>query len=220
MIKSLISKVADIFKKKDASSPQVQLMDPATIYFSLPTINDTLPANDPNFKSTGDHLSLHEDDWRQVEAVSLDWEQQIKKEIESVERILNQNSTSGESRAFKDIHVRKLIGHPLAVPWEDFLKTVGVEEQNTSGLSVGWEAGLVPGGFSIQIGNLTVYGLKDETLIHALCLHGCGSSGLNQAETKSFVNFLIKHDLAIVDWPAAEMVHDQRALVQFLEKKS
>jgi hypothetical protein len=217
MVKKLTAWVTSLFKKKDESSHQVQMVDPMTIHFSLPTINDTLPPNVDASKTTGHHLRIHEDDWRQVEAVSMDWEHQIEEEIESVKRILIQNSNPEDCRAYKSIHVRKLITQPLAVPWEDFLTKIGICEQNISRLSVGSEAGSVRGGFSIQFRDLYVYGQTDQSSIQALCLHRNGRSGLSKAEAENFAAFLVDHNLALIDWSEAEVIHDQPALVQFLQ---
>jgi hypothetical protein len=116
-MKRLFTAIASALGFSVAAGTEPKTGDPKTVYFSLATINDALPTIDTTAKPSERDLVIHEDDWRQFEAVARSFEAEIKEEIAGVQRIFKEKSKpSGEYRIFTEIHVRKRIVRPLPTP--------------------------------------------------------------------------------------------------------
>ena len=134
-MKRFIAAITSALGLTASAAPETKMVDPKTIYFSLATLNDALPAVDPSTKQTAKDLVIHEDDWRQFEAIARTFDAQIGAEIPDVQRIFKEKSKmSGEYRIFSDVHVRKRIGHPLSTPivWTELLTASGIKESSMS----------------------------------------------------------------------------------------
>jgi hypothetical protein len=56
---------------------ETKLVDPKSILFSTSTLNDALPTYASNASPSQKSLQIHEDDWRQFEAISTKFEAAI-----------------------------------------------------------------------------------------------------------------------------------------------
>lgn len=198
------------------------MVDPKTIYFSLATLNDALPSVDPSTKPTAKDLVIHEDDWRQFEAIARTFDAQIGAEIADVQRIFKEKSKmSGEYRVFSDVHVRKRIGHPLSTPivWTELLTASGIRESSVSRVGFRDGQGIVRGGFSFQLGQLTVFGIRDQDKVEILCFQSGSTPSLTDEDVQRFADFLEKCRVAIVHWPSATVLNDKPAILAFLKQK-
>jgi hypothetical protein len=87
----------------------IERIDPRKILFSLPTINDELPASDGP-PVDGSELVLQEDDWRQCELVVADLRAGIEKELSAIRGI---HASERAGVGFRKLHVRTEITTPL-----------------------------------------------------------------------------------------------------------
>lgn len=87
----------------------IERIDPKKILFSLPTINDELPASDGP-PVDGSEVVLAEDDWRQCELVVSDLRSEIERELEAIRKI-HESERAGVG--FRNLHVRTGVTAPL-----------------------------------------------------------------------------------------------------------
>lgn len=203
-------------------APETKSVGLNTIYFSLATLNDALPAVDPRIKPSGKDLVLHEDDWRQFETVSRTFDEQIGAEIADVKSIFKEHSKiSGEYRIFHKLHVRKRITHPLSTPigWTDLLAASGIKEASISRVGFRDAQGMVRGGFSFHVGQLTVFSIRDQGKVDTLCFQSGDTPSLTDNEAQRLADFLEKCRVVIVHWPSATVLNNKQALATFLKKK-
>ncbi len=221
-MKRLLAVITSALGLGASSAAETQMVDPNTIYFSIATLNDALPSVDPSNKPTEKDLVLHEDDWRQFEAVSRTFDEQIGAEIADVQRIFNEHSkVSGEYRIFSKIHIRKRIARPLSTPivWNDLLVASGIKEASVSGVGFRDGQGMVRGGFSFQIGQITVFGIRDQDTVAMLCFQSDSAPGMTDDEAQKFADFIEKCRVSIVHWPSTTVIKDKQAFVTFLKQR-
>lgn len=123
-MKRFLAALGALFGMKATAEPEVKMVDPKTLLYLLATISDALPATEPTPPQKTD-LILHEDDWRQFEAVSTSLRPQVDAEMADIRKIFSEHSVPlGEGRAFKKLHVRSRIPNPLAsaISWSEFLR--------------------------------------------------------------------------------------------------
>jgi hypothetical protein len=200
------------------AAPETKLVDPKTIYFSLATINDALPTSDATAKPHDTDLVLHEDDWRQFEAVSHAFDAEIKEEISGVQRIFKEKSKpSGEYRIFSEIHIRKLITRPLSPPinWNELLVACGVQPTKVSGVGLRSE-GLIKDGFSFRVGRLKLFGIRHGSSVDVLCFDLTRTPSLSESEAERLASFFEKSRVVVVHWPSATVLADKQALISYL----
>jgi hypothetical protein len=90
----------------------VQKIPPGEILFSLPTICDGIPGIAKGTSKLGkDVLELHEDDWRQVELISVTHLDEARSCLAKIERIYAEERMP--SGGFKKLHVRSELAAPI-----------------------------------------------------------------------------------------------------------
>jgi hypothetical protein len=179
---------------------QLASVDPRDILFSLPTLNDALPAVAAGTSKQGLRvLELHEDDWRQVELVSRGHAAAVAEELVHIRGILARPTGPG----FAQLHVRK---HPAA-PLSDTNITLAELERHWPGSEsydgVGFRgvAGLIEHGFAVDAGELQLYGQAEDGIVTTLGL----TSAL--AEPPPPLRQLMRaHALVLVAWCTARVV--------------
>ena len=167
----------------------IEMVDPKTILFSLPTIENTMPPLEPGDAA----CMMHEDDWRQHELVSSRFEPEIAAELADIRKVHEDR----EGMGFKTIHVRSRIPEPLGgrtITLADLTAALG--DPTREGVSLGGSA--VTGGFAFAIGDGHVYGREDGGLVREIGVdHGTDPSGL--------AAFARANQLVLVDWCAASV---------------
>jgi hypothetical protein len=100
-----------------ATAEETQQIDPATILFSTPTLNDSLPSEFlAESAVSGACIRTHEDNWRQFEFVSKKFQLQIDEELAAIDSIWRDHSKPiGEFHGFSDTHIRSAIPSPLGI---------------------------------------------------------------------------------------------------------
>jgi hypothetical protein len=145
----------------------VVTLDPKKILFSLPTIEDVLPARTPDGGDAA--LSLTPDDFRQVELVPASERAAIEAEFDAIRAVLSQHKQGG---GFTEIHVRKRIPEPLVghhITRAEVESAVGAKGRP---LGLRGQHGVVRGGFAIPHGDGMVYGVERDGALTLLGFHG------------------------------------------------
>ena len=135
---------------------RVEMVDPSTLLFSLPSICDSIPGiNDRPI--SGDEFLLAEDDWRQVELVSKDFSRDVDDEIVHIRKI---HENASAKVGWREIHVRSKIEFPIAcsLGLADLANALTVSSAPT-GLAYHGAASGIADGFSFRADGLTIYGV-------------------------------------------------------------
>ncbi|MBK1884031.1 hypothetical protein JIN85_16550 [Luteolibacter pohnpeiensis] len=217
-MKRFLTAIASALGLTAVAAPEIKMIDPKTIYFSLATINDTLPELDQVAERRETDFVLHEDDWRQFEAVSHAFDAEIKEEISGVQRIFSERSKpSGEYRIFSEIHIRKQITQPLPSPleWSELLAACRVPPASVARVGLQGQ-GLIKDGFSFRVGSLTLFGIRHDSKVEILCFDLTSTPSLSDAEAQRLASFFDKSHLVAVHWPSATVLAEKQALVSFL----
>ncbi len=182
------------------SKVEISTIDPNEILYSLPTVSNDF-AGLENATSLKNVLVLQEDDWRQFEFMSHNYETLIERELKSISDIYKNHR---EGLGFKEIHVRKMIKIPLANSklTINTIKSSFSIEKVYSGVAFNNAAATIVGGFAFfsksgwllwgqadDSGDVLVFNLTQTKESKVLEISG---------EIDSFTK---KNDLYLVDWP-------------------
>jgi hypothetical protein len=172
-------------------------MAPKDILYSLPTINDALPAVAEGSTKQGKRtFELHEDDWRQVELVARELGGVVEAQLASVRRIRAAHRGPG----FKELHVRTQPTSPLVERHLtlDALARALPGARPYDGVSFANAAGLVRDGFAYDAGDLQVYGVAPDGIITTLAVRPAEPAAHGRLDELAG-----EHALLVVDWCAA-----------------
>lgn len=197
-----------------------KMVDPRDVLFSLPTINDALPAIDVG-ASADNAFTIHEDDWRQFEVVSAEFRELIDAEFFDIHVIHARHSRKvGEFQAFSRMHVRNRIPSPVKNPlsWSGLLVAAGVSEKDVTPLALRDGGGVIRGGYSFRVGGLTVFGQRDSDSVYSLCFVPMGASEFGSERPEWLAKYLVKSDLFLIDWPGTSAL-DGQTLLKFLAQQ-
>lgn len=202
--------------KPVAVEPATQTVDPRTLLYSLATIENQWPATEESIPARPEDLVLHEDDWRQFEAVSTNFADVVAAELEDIRRFHSEKSTplklpQGEFRAFTECHVRKRVPAPVpgTVLWADLLATCGVTEGDVHRATLQGAKGVITGSYSFKVGDLTLYGLREDASVRLLCLAGTNAPALPADRAALFATFLAQNNLILVHWPSPTILQGE-----------
>jgi hypothetical protein len=169
---------------------QIHRVDPRSILYSLPTLENEAPPTGGPVASAAFHM--HEDDWRQIELVAARFEPEIGAELAAIRSILDGHR---KGPGFTELHVRQRIPAPLAGVTLTALGLPG-ERPVAIGPVSGPDAAVI-GGFAHATTTGTIYGRRDGGVIVALGLE----PGTDPAPLAAIAR---AHDLVLVDWCRAE----------------
>ncbi|HWB61780.1 MAG TPA: hypothetical protein VG733_20015 [Chthoniobacteraceae bacterium] len=198
---------------------RVVVVDPQTLLFSLPTISNECGTPAGDAPPGPDVLSIHEDDWRQVEFVSKKLEAEIRAEIADIRRIrleTGEETDLGDGRkgmVFKKLHVRKRIPAPLegcGLAAGDFAPFLPARTR-FQGVGYLRARGIVPRSFGWVTEDLVpVWGVADEAGKAAVfCMHGRPNEGYAATLGAALAGFVEERGLFLVDWCREAMVGDE-----------
>lgn len=214
------SKFVQTGKLRVSLSP-ITMMPQGDILFSLATISDDIGGAIGDALPSEKVFAIHEDDWRQVEFVSMSFEHEIQLEIADIQNIY-QNERSGVG--FKKVHIRKRIPNPFdnqsiaLSKFEDFLRPQEKFE------SVGFERtrGTIPNSFAWKLDrSLIVWGVMDNNgKIARLCVRGVPENENITRFSEAFSSFNSQYKLTFVDWRRATSIgSDAQAFAKYFQKK-
>jgi len=166
---------------------EVQMVDPRTILFSLPTLENTQPPLVGG--ELGDAFRMHEDDWRQHELVSSALSAEIDAELADIVEA----KASRKGVGFEHLHVRQRIPEPLTgVVLTRAEVAAALGHPPSRSLAIGDLR--VEGGFALTTDHAIVYGLERDGALLALGLTADVEAISALAEARSLI---------VVDWCAA-----------------
>jgi hypothetical protein len=186
------------------------------LLFSLPTICDVIPAVLPGSTKRGKHvLELHEDDWRQIEFVSVSCRPVIEAEIASISAIYQ--------TAFKEIHVRKSLAAPLnreRLLLNQLASFFTGAPEIYDGVAYEHLDGLLEGGFACRLGTVVFYGQQSEGTIRTLGTKIVEETPEAHKETaQALQRFMEACHLYLIDWCASRLLMaDAEMITALLER--
>jgi len=165
-------KSTDFIKSKHLilKMSKIELMNPKDILFSLPTISNEIGSTVPKALFNDFEYQILEDDWRQNEFLNKASINLINQEIEEIKKIWkNDKKEDASFNAFKNCHVRSLIGFPnLNIDFENLksllkIKTIG-------SLKFIQQKGFVENAFVFKTEKTTYYGTVANQKVTQLCI--------------------------------------------------
>jgi hypothetical protein len=185
-------------KKLTLHLRKLEKIDPQTVRFSIPTISNELPDLNNVALFNDFTLSLHEDDWRQIEFFPMALLPTIQQEMALVEEVLD-SEDSPESSGFKTVHLRTIQRRHLSIVFNEFCKLVSVQEKGALKVAFSGQSGYVKNGFALRSDNFTYYGTMRDGLIDELCLYQF------EMADDEFVNVVGHYELVLTVWCAGQI---------------
>lgn len=186
------------------------MMPTQDINYTLPTISDDCGPVAGDMLPGPEVLSIHEDNWRQVEFVSRKFDMEIEAEIGDIRRVRAESGKEmdlGDGRksmGFTALHVRKRIPAPLegcGLEQGDFEAVLPVRAR-FAGVGFLRTRGLVPRGFAWTTENgVPVWGMADEAGKAAIfCLEWWPGEASLPGLATALAQFSAEQGLCVVNW--------------------
>ena len=182
-------------KKLTVRLRPIEQVSTETLLYSVPTIANARPAAKGKMADDSEMVLL-EDDWRQVECVSKDFEASVRDEIADIEAILRD---AREGPGFSKVHVRKRIPSPLqggTMRDADLTARFGPPSTAVRFHGVG-----------IRIANAFCHDVGDHWLLYGTVSGGqpttlalARSTNSNGALAAPLTHLCKEHSLLLVDW--------------------
>ncbi len=192
------------------------------ILYSIPTLCSDLGELDKTASVSASSLELemHEDDWRQVEMISLTMSTAIAKELKGIREIYEHKRTA--TCSFTAMHRRAPI---ITLPSKSLsvaqIQTELGHQTSYSGITYfingGKVAGVVKDGYAFKgAGGLIVYGQAEQGNATSIGIVPYGGMDAEKA-SPVLAGFLKKHDLVLLDWCRAAKFTEKSQLGEFFE---
>lgn len=172
---------------------KIEYIDPKELLFSLPTLNDGLPA--PGARADGREIVLHEDDWRQVELLHASQRESIDEELHDIRRLYNEHR---RGIGFDELHVRRRIRSPLAGA-EISLQRLGVFGTPRPLRFSGYGQRVADGFAYVLDGDWLLYGQTNGRHFESLAVQPGGVS-LPDPARELLAALACENVLLLVDW--------------------
>jgi len=165
-------KSTDFIKSKHLilKMSKIELMNPKDILFSLPTISDEIASTVPKALFNDFEYQILEDDWRQNEFLNKASINLINQEIEEIKKIWKNGKIEDASfNAFKNCHVRSLIGFPnLNIDFENLKSLLKIKKIGS--LKFIKQKEFVENAFVFKTEKTTYYGIVANHIVTQLCI--------------------------------------------------
>jgi hypothetical protein len=176
---------------------RVEMLDPKSILFSLPSICGAALPEVSVVRNPGDVVVLHEDDWRQCEFVASSHKEDISMELLGIHRI---HSDEAAAVGWRKIHVRERIGQPLptGTTWSQVAGLLGNFE-HIAGVAIGARENTVAKAVGIRLPDgVVVWGVEEARGLSVLCVENLdGATAATAAALKRVADDL---SCALVQW--------------------
>lgn len=186
------------------------------ILFTLPTINDWIPnANQNALPLVTSIHSIHEDNWRQIELISLDFGYAIEDELRDIARIYSEERV--DRIGFRKCFVRKRIPTPIAtnISLSDIQKHLPHKSQSVGGVAYSDSQQLIQDGFSFDLGKVIIYGHQINGFVQAICLSRGHIGSVDSLDVvHSFGSLQSDYGLVLVDWCRIQIVKANKEALQ------
>lgn len=193
------------------------------ILFTLPTLCGDIPPVLAGSKKQGKHIfELHEDDWRQIEFISLAQHNAIELEFAKIRDIYQQyRINNGQFLAFKNIHVRQHIDAPLSeeISFNQLTDFFAMMLSHYDGIAYQGSDGLIAGGFAFNVASLLFYGQYIEDRVK-ICGIKVGENVLTKSNdiARALQRFMTRYHLYLVDWCRLQIIPaNSEMMSKFLE---
>lgn len=149
---------------------KVLKINPVNIRYSVPSMSNELPSFSDNRLFNDFTLTIHEDDWRQMEFITSAELISIQEEMKKIEPIIfpEDDPDFDAGNGFSAIHVRTIKRTSLSLPSDEFIQLINVQQQGS--LTIKGYAGYVQNGFAYKTANHTYYGTISNGSIAELCV--------------------------------------------------
>ncbi|HSI83926.1 MAG: hypothetical protein ACAI35_18865 [Candidatus Methylacidiphilales bacterium] len=178
---------------------RVPMPDPAEVMYSLPSVTKQLPVIEQNSTYNPRDLEIHEDDWRQMEFVSLAFANEMEKSLDEIRRV---HTECWKRVGWTRMHVRKEIAHPLqgTTLFLDEVKALCPISKRFNGLRFEGATGRVADSFAFTtVGGMTFYGRSDDGILRELCMMSKRFE-TPMVEVNAIQKILQRHNLVLVNW--------------------
>jgi hypothetical protein len=175
---------------------KVVAVDPRSILFSLPSIENALPRSIALAPGVEVTVRIPADDYRQVELVHVSAMEAVDAELAEIRRVI---AASRDGRSFDECHARRRITDPLRgarVTVEALAAALGVEARP---FGIRGEPGAAEDGFALPYSDAVVYGLARGGRVDVLAVHGFLEDIVGALHP-----IALEQNLVLVDWRKAE----------------
>jgi len=192
-------------RNKTSSSQNEITLDPKTLLFSLATISDDFPSTiHEGSDLIRDAISIHEDDWRQIEFVERAALPDVQHEIREIEAFKNQNRVG---IGWKNVYVRKQRPTGLLPSRFSFNLIDSLPHDPIKKLAIGTfnQKSIVKNGFAVRLGPSDfMYGREFNGTLVNLALSRFPSDKKSSLD-QQLLAICEKFKLVIVDWCAGRV---------------
>ncbi len=201
-MKRVFGALLSLFGVTHAAEPKVEVIDPGTILFSIPTLSNELPPLEAvDADQTSGDVFFHEDDWRQLEFFPADRIPEVQSMLTALKAF---SAEHRERSGWKRVYVRALAAAPV-VAGQDAVQALADLLDATLGPAPILHAsnaitGRVESGFTLPVGgNIQLYGHTDGNGIPVLGA-SVGPAPDDTRLTDTFVALNRAYGLVLVDW--------------------
>jgi hypothetical protein len=196
-------------KRLDVTVRKLETVRPSQLLFSLPSVCGAALPESLDARPSGEIVTLHEDDWRQCEFVSVLHHRMIAEELASVRRI---HEVEAVAVGWRRIHVRRKIETPIptGIEWARVAAQLG-EWKSLGGVAFGDEvlvgvtAARLPDG-------VVVWAVAGAAGLSAICVENVrAATGPSAA---ALIRVADELSLALVDWCACRAYVPGAALLE------
>jgi hypothetical protein len=174
---------------------RIERLDPQTILYSLPTINDRLSGEAG--QADGTEVVLMEDDWRQVEFVHASCREIVEEELRDIRRI---HDAHRRDIGFETIHLRSRLPEVLAAAGLGASVLPELVPGSSRPLRFASSGARIAGGFAYELAEgWLLYGVAVPPLLETLGLHA-GSGALPAPQIAALEKLAQNANLLLVDW--------------------
>lgn len=185
-----------------AQSPKIQMVDPKTVRFSMPTISadipDVITLKVPPKKTD---LVFHEDEWSQVEFYPMSQLPEIKRALAEYKPFEQAHRVK---YGWTEVYARRIRRVPVVGGSDALSRVAGLLSASTQSGPVLAAASSITGrvkdGFTIQLGSgVSLYGVFNASGIPVLAAD-MQRGGDDLKLTQAFVKLSKAEHLVLVDW--------------------
>jgi hypothetical protein len=180
------------------------------VLFTLPTLCNVIPPMLAGSTKQGKHVfELHEDDWRQIEFISIAQRNTIEIEFAKIRNIYRESSiNNGHFLAFKNVHVRQHIDAPLpkGISFDQLTDFFAPMLSRYDGIAYQGSDGLIEGGFAFS-GTSIFYGQHVEGMIKMLGVKVEEHVPTEDGDiAHALQRFMDTYHLYLVDWCRLQLI--------------
>ncbi|MCB0698336.1 MAG: hypothetical protein H6551_02150 [Chitinophagales bacterium] len=179
---------------------RVEQINTDELLFTIPAVSNDYPPLSSMSEYAGEPLVIHEDEWRQKEFLKPSSVDNVNKEFEQINNIIENSSVVSESGfvAFRECHARNIIEDPeLEIEFSKLMNFMHVAEMQP--LQVNGE--FVTEGFSFKTTGTGYYGTVKNGIVTRLSI-----SNMNTDSYQEVRKIIEEFGVIYVDWCRCELI--------------